>query len=49
MVTASLRLPPSSLSDLECTVSRGLLSTAANMSAEESTNLEAAKNAGGRR
>ena len=49
IVTASLRLPPSSLSDLESTVSCGLLSTAANMSAEESTKNEAAKNASGRR
>lgn len=49
MVTASLHLPSSVLSDLESTVSHGLLSTAANMSAEESTKKEAADNAAGRR
>lgn len=49
MVTASLYLPSSALSDLESTVSHGLLSTAANMSAEESTKKEAADNVAGRR
>lgn len=49
MVTASLHLPSSALSDLESTVSHGLLSTVSNMSAEESTKKEAADNAAGRR
>ena len=49
MVAASFHLPSSALSDLESTVSHGLLSTAANMSAEESTKKEAAENATGRR
>lgn len=49
IVTASLHIPPSTLSDLESTVSHGLLATAANMSADESTKKEAADNAVGRR
>lgn len=49
IVTVSLHLPSSTLSDLESTVSRGLLSTAATMSAEESTKKEAANNATERR
>lgn len=49
IVAASLLLPASTLSDLESTVSHGLLSAAATMSAEESTKKEAAENAVGRR
>jgi len=49
MVTASFHLPSSALSNLESTVSHGLLSTAANMSAEDSTKREADDNAAGRR
>ena len=49
IIAASLRLPSSTLSDRESTVSHGLLSTAANMSAAESTKKEAADNAVGRR
>ena len=49
MVTASLQLSPSTLPDQESTVSHLLLSTAANMSAEESSKKEAAENAVGRK
>ena len=49
IVAASLRLPSYTLSDLESTVSHGLLSTAAKMSAAESTEKVAAENAVGRR
>ena len=49
IIAASLRLPSCTLSDFESTVSHGLLSTAAKMSAEESTDKKAAENAVGRR
>lgn len=49
IVAASLRLPSCTLSDLEFTVPHGLLSTAAKMSAAESTEKLAAENAVGRR
>ncbi|KAI4286647.1 MAG: hypothetical protein L6R35_004099 [Caloplaca aegaea] len=49
IVAASLHLPSSALPELEATVSDGLLSTAANMSAEESAKKEADSNAAGRR
>jgi len=49
IVTASLCLSPSTLSDQESTISHVLLSTAANMSAAESTKKEAAENALGRK
>ena len=49
IIAASLTLPSSTLSDLESTVSHGLLSTAAKMSAAESTEKVAAQNAVGRR
>ena len=49
MIAASLRLPSCTLPDLESTVSHGLLSTAAKMSAAESTEKMAAENAVGRR
>ena len=49
IVTVSLHLPLSTLSEHESTVSHLLLSTAANMSAEESTKKEADENAVGRR
>ncbi|KAL8760163.1 MAG: hypothetical protein Q9184_003420, partial [Pyrenodesmia sp. 2 TL-2023] len=49
ILAASLHVPSSRLPELEANVSHGLLSTAANMSAEESTKKEADNNASGRR
>ncbi|KAL8729984.1 MAG: hypothetical protein Q9181_004820 [Wetmoreana brouardii] len=49
MIAVSICLPSSTLPNLEATISHGLLSTAANMSAAESTKKEAAEDAVGRR
>ncbi|KAI4171700.1 MAG: hypothetical protein LQ346_008722 [Caloplaca aetnensis] len=49
IIATSLHIPSSTLPELEATVSHGLLSTAANMSAKESTKKEADNNAVGRR
>ncbi|KAL8897113.1 MAG: hypothetical protein Q9207_007374 [Kuettlingeria erythrocarpa] len=49
IIATSLHIPSSTLPELEATVSHGLLSTAANMSAEGSTKKEADNNAVGRR
>ncbi|KAL8910401.1 MAG: hypothetical protein Q9171_004310 [Xanthocarpia ochracea] len=49
LLSRSLRLPLSSLSDLESAVAKGLLATASNMSAAETTRKAAAQGASSRR